>query len=369
MSGRLRAVYELRCPPGESPENRARMIAVEQTVEIPEGCFSAAIEERVVGRLESLEALADGRHRATISYPARVVGPRVGQLVNLLFGNISMHRGIRLAAVEWPVEVLESFSGPAFGVPGLRDLTGVRGRPLVCAAVKPLGLPVEELARDAAAFARGGVDLVKDDHSLDEQPELAPFRERVARCQEAVQRANEEGRGATLYVPNLGGSPRQLVARVEWLRDLGVRGVMVCPLIQGLDLVRWLADETGLFVLAHPTFSGAFLGEEHGIAAELLYGQLFRLAGCDGVIFVNAGGRFAWSGRRCDAIAAALRGPLGAARPAFPVPAGGMDVGRAPRWVAHYGPDTMVLIGGSLYQQGDLTAAAARLVRSVAEAG
>jgi len=368
MSGRLRAVYELRCPPGESPQGRARMIAVEQTVEIPEGCFSAAIEERVVGRVESVEALADGRHRATISYPARVVGPRIGQLVNLLFGNVSMHRGIRLVGVDWPEVALRSFPGPAFGVPGLRELTGVPRRPLVCAAIKPLGLSVDELARDAAAFARGGVDLVKDDHSLDDQPELAPFRERVARCQEAVQRSNAVTGGGTLYVPNLGGSPAQLVERATWLRGLGVRGVMVCPSIQGLDLVRWLADDSGLFVLGHPSFSGALLDEEHGIAPALLYGQLFRIAGCDGVIFVHAGGRFAWSGGRCDAIAAALRAPLGPVRPAFPVPAGGVDVRRAAEWVARYGADTMVLIGGSLYQQGDLAAAAASLVRSVAEA-
>lgn len=368
MSGRLRATFELRCPPGESPESRARMIAVEQTVEIPEGCFSEEIEERIVGRVEEIEPMPDGRHRVGISYPTRVVGPRIGQLVNLLFGNVSMHHGIRLVAVEWPDVVLRSFPGPAFGVPGLRELAGVPRRPLVCAAVKPLGLSVEELARDAAAFARGGVDLVKDDHSLDEQPELAPFGERVARCQEAVQRANAATDGRTLYVPNLGGSPRQLVERVEWLRGLGVRGVMACPLIQGLDVVRWLADEAGLFVLGHPTFSGALLGDEHGIAPELLYGELFRLAGCDGVIFVHAGGRFAWSDERCDAIAAALRAPLGPARPAFPVPAGGVDVRRAAEWVARYGADTMVLIGGSLYQRGDLTAAAAELVRSVAEA-
>lgn len=369
MSGRLRATFELRCQPGEGPRPRARMIAVEQTVEIPEGCFSAQIEERVVGRTESVEAMEDGRYRVTISYPVRVVGSRIGQLVNLLFGNVSMHRGIRLAAVDWPDELLEAFPGPSFGVAGLRRLTAVERRPLVCAAIKPLGLSVKELARDAAAFARGGVDLVKDDHSLDEQSELAPFRERVARCQEAILGANEATGGRTLYVPNLGGSPRQLLERAEWLRGIGVRGVMVCPFIQGLDVVRWLADESGLFVLGHPSFSGALLDEEHGIAPPLLYGELLRLAGCDGVIFVNAGGRFAWSGERCDAIAAALRRPLGALRPSFPVPAGGMDVDRAAEWAGHYGPDTMVLIGGSLYRQGDLTAAAAALVRSVEETG
>jgi ribulose-bisphosphate carboxylase large chain len=327
--------------------------------------LSPDLEERIVGQVESVEALPDGRHGVVLSYSIRLVGPHFAQLVNLLYGNISMHRGIRLAAVEWPPELLAAFGGPAFGVAGLRELCGVPRRPLVCAAIKPLGLTVEELARDAAAFARGGADLVKDDHSLDQQPELAPFRERVTRCQEAVAGANAASGGRTLYFPNLTGSPGELGERVEWLVSLGIRGVMVSPMLLGLEAVRWLADASGLALLGHPTFSGAFLADDHGIAPEVLYGQLFRLAGCDGVIFVNAGGRFAWSQERCDAIAAALRAPLGAVRPAFPVPAGGVQVERVPEWVGRYGADTMVLIGGSFYQQGDLERATAELVRAL----
>jgi ribulose-bisphosphate carboxylase large chain len=351
-----------------SPAARAREIALEQTVEIPPDCFSPEIEERIVGHTESIEPLPDGRHRVVVSYSSCVVGPHFTQLVNLLFGNISMHRGIRLAAVEWPLELPERFRGPAFGIAGLRELCGVARRPLVCAAVKPLGLSVAELARDAAAFARGGADMVKDDHSLDEQPELAPFRERAARCQEAVLAANAATGGRTLYFPNLTGSPGDLPERVAWLRSLGVRGAMVSPMLLGFEAVRWLAAASRLALLGHPTFSGALFGDDHGIAPEVLFGQLFRLAGCDGVIFVNAGGRFAWSEERCAAIARALRAPLGAVRPAFPVPAGGVQVARVPEWVARYGPDTMVLIGGSFYQQGDLEAATAELIATL-EAG
>ena len=47
--------------------------------------------------------------------------------VNLLYGNISLQRGIRIAGVEWPDELVRQFPGPAFGVAGLRELTGVAG--------------------------------------------------------------------------------------------------------------------------------------------------------------------------------------------------------------------------------------------------
>ena len=36
-----------------------------------------------------------------------------------------------------------------------------------------------------------------------------------------------------------------------------------------------------------------------------------------------------------------------------------------PRWIERYGPDTILLIGGSLYRQDDLTDATRRLVRKL----
>jgi ribulose-bisphosphate carboxylase large chain len=51
----------------------------------------------------------------------------------------------------------------------------------------------------------------------------------------------------------------------------------------------------------------------------------------------------------------------------MPAPAGGMDVSRVGYWTRRYGSDTLVLIGGSLYAQGDLQRAAAALRAAVEE--
>ncbi|MHC4825298.1 MAG: hypothetical protein ACYTEY_01945 [Planctomycetota bacterium] len=139
---------------------------------------------------------------------------------------------------------------------------------------------------------------------------------------------------------------------------------MVAPMILGLGTVRWLADESGLVLLGHPTFTGAFFGKQHGVPPEILLGDLFRIAGCDGVIYVNAGGRFGWSQETCDRVTERLRRPLGPIAPSFPIPAGGVNVRSVPELLDRYGPDTMILIGGSLYQQRDLRAATAGLVEA-----
>ncbi len=364
MSDRLAITYRLTCSPGEAPEEKARGIALEQTVELPADCVPAEVLESVVGRIESLEADGD-RHLARISYPAEAIGAELPQLVNLVFGNISMKAGIRIEEIGWPPSVLESLPGPGHGIDGLRRLCGVsESRPLLCAALKPLGLTGGELADLCRELALAGVDIVKDDHSLADQS-WAPFDERVTLCQHAVAEANRESGGSTLYFPNLTGELGDIRGRLDLIRRAGCRGVMLSPMVLGLQVVRALADMSELAIVGHPALTGSFFAPDHGIAPEVLLGDVFRLIGCDGVVYPNVGGRFVLDRRDCLAINQRLRGPLGDHRPAFPVPGGGIDTARIGEWTERYGPETIFLIGTSLYRQADLGAAARALVAAL----
>lgn len=246
----------------------------------------------------------------------------------------------------------------------MRDLAGAADRPLLCAAAKPMGLSSGALAMLCGAFARAGIDIVKDDHGLTNQP-TAPFEERVRRCQDAVDAANRETGGRTLYFPNVTAPLDAVAARLECAARAGCRGVIVSPMLVGMDTVRWIADVSELAVFSHPTFTGVLFHPEHGITPEILYGQLFRLAGSDGVIYTNAGGRFPFAEEVCEGINTHLREPMGALKPAFPVAGGGVDIQRVPYWIDRYGNDMVFLIGSSLYAQSDLEQAARELVEAV----
>jgi len=365
---RLRVTYRLLCGEGETPHDKAQDIAYEQTVELPPACVGDAITAGVVGRVESVEPGTSRGWTAVISYASEWIGDDAAQLANVLFGNISLKQGIVITDIEWPGTLLDLFGGPAHGIAGLRSMTGVDAkRPLLCAALKPVGLSAAELAELCYRFADGGIDLIKDDHGLTDQPS-APFEARVRRCSKAVARANRATGGNTLYFPNVTGPAASLDARIEIARRAECRGVLVSPLLAGLDSLQRLARQSGLAVLAHPALSGAFFGSSHGILPEVLLGDVFRILGADGVIYPNVGGRFPFDDRLCLAINQRLRRDLYGISPAFPVPGGGIDVKIVPHWLAHYGPDTILLIGGSLYSQDDLTQATRRLVDSLEHA-
>ncbi len=364
---RLRVTYRLLCGEGETPQDRAEDIAYEQTVELPASCVGEAITANVVGRIESVEPGESRGWTAVISYSPEWIGDEAAQLANLLFGNISLKQGIVITDLEWPRTLLDRFGGPAHGIEGLRKITGVKAkRPLLCAALKPVGLSAEELGELCFRFADGGIDLIKDDHGLADQP-TAPFEERVGRCSEAVARANASTGGNTLYFPNVTGPASRMGERVGIAREAGCRGVLASPLLAGLDSLQDLRG-SGLAVLAHPALSGAFFNANHGILPGVLLGDVFRVLGADGVIYPNVGGRFPFDDGLCLAINDRLRRELGKISPSFPVPGGGIDVKIVPHWIAHYGPDTILLIGGSLYGQDDLTRATRRLVDTVSQA-
>jgi ribulose-bisphosphate carboxylase large chain len=346
MGELISAVYHVAAGQADA-ERIARWIAVEQTVEAPDELLDARIEEEIVGSVVSVEALSDGRHAVRIEYRAELAAGQLPQLLNLVYGNVSLFESVRLVELDLPAGLLARFRGPNLGGQGLRALLGVYDRPLLSTALKPRGRSDEELAAMAGEFALGGGDLVKDDHNLVDGYEA--FRRRIALSHEAVARANERTGRNCLYVPNLCAPAEQLPRFVEYVLDLGLRGIMVAPLILGLDTVRHLTSRYPVFAIAHPSFGGTFYRDpRHGIAPRLLLGTFYRLAGIDISILVSHGGRFNYPPEECVGVADAVRAPLGSLRPGLPCPAGGMRFERIPELARQYGAESLFLVGGAL---------------------
>jgi ribulose-bisphosphate carboxylase large chain len=342
MPSRLIATYHIRCDAGAADE-RARAIAVEQSVEMPLAAIDDEyVRSEIVGRVESVRDLQDGRFEARIGLAMKTVGSDAGQLINMLFGNTSLHEDVFLSDIELPDDLAGTFGGPRHGLEELRRRVGAGERALTCSALKPQGLPPAGLAELAQQFARGGIDYIKDDHGLADQS-YSPFEARVAAITRALQSVGAGNRSC--YVPSLSGDLDGMRRQIAVAADAGIDRVMVAPMIMGLsNFHRLVSEHPAIAFLAHPALAGL------RVSPVALLGKLFRLLGADAVIFPNHGGRFGYSADTCRGLANALREDRQALKPSVPVPAGGMARERVREMLDFYGADSMLLIGGALLE-------------------
>ncbi|WP_342364167.1 RuBisCO large subunit C-terminal-like domain-containing protein [Terrarubrum flagellatum] len=338
---RIEAIYHLRST-SDAIAARAEALAIEQSVEMPVSAVrDSRILAEIVGEISNIKLIGENLYRVVIGLAADSIDGDSGQLLNMLFGNSSLHDDVSLQDFELPAETQRSIGdGPRLGLRGLRERVGVRTRALTCAALKPQGLTEGKLAEIAEALARGGVDYIKDDHGLANQ-RYSPFATRILACAAAVRRAGDSTGHPTRYVPSLTGSLDQIRERIALMRNEGLDTAMLTPSILGLSNAQALArDYPEIAFLSHPSFAGAV-----SIAPACL-AKLLRIIGIDGVIFPNHGGRFGYPAQACKDIAYAARGPLYGLASAVAIPAGGMSVERAPEMIDFYGRDVMLLIGG-----------------------
>jgi ribulose-bisphosphate carboxylase large chain len=359
---RFEVTYHVRSD-AASINARAQGIAVEQSVEMPLDAISdATVLSDIVGKVAAIEDLGAGMFAVRIALATETIGNDAGQLLNMLFGNTSLHEDVVLRDVELPELLQQAFGGPRHGIASLRARLKVPDRALTGSALKPQGLSADSLGLLAERFARGGLDFVKDDHGLADQ-QYSRFADRVRACAAGIARGVRSTGHPTRYIPSLTGNLDQLRSQARLAREEGIDCVMLAPMIAGFPALQAMVrDFADMAFFAHPSLGGL------RIAPDLLIGKLFRLIGADAVIFPSHGGRFGYTAAMCRSLANHARQPDSIIRPTLPVPAGGMTLERTPEILDFYGPDTMLLIGGNLLQARErISDEAANFVRAVAD--
>jgi ribulose-bisphosphate carboxylase large chain len=358
--GRVVFHYHVAAEPGEIAA-RAESLLLEQTVELSRAAASDDwMRKNIIGEVLSIEPREGGGFAVAIAQPLRTTAHDPAQFLNVAFGNSSLQPDVKLAGVEPPDEFFETFKGPRFGADALREKLGAHRRALTATALKPMGLPAEKLAALAYSFAVAGIDVIKDDHGLADHA-FCPFEQRVQLCQRAVEKANAETGGRTIYAPNLIGSPASVIRQFAFAREAGVGAVLLAPMLVGPALLHELASAAALPIIAHPAFGGS-----DWIAPEVLFGDVFKWFGADAAIYPHLGGRFSYSRETCLSLAARLYSSAHGLKPAFPMPAGGIKTSRVREVLSFYGVNIMLLVGGSLLESGEVIQRAKDFVAEVA---
>lgn len=351
MPCRFSVTYRIFASSRDEALKRAAGVALEQTVEIPRDVVPAGyIEDEILGKVEEVGADSEATYRATVSYSPDSAADELPQLLNVIFGNSSIQKGLKVIALELGETMAARFPGARFGIDGLRRLANRPTGAFVCLVIKPQGSSASRLAEISRKCALAGADIIKEDYGLAGQ-HMAPFKERVAAIAAAVAEANGKTGGATLYFPNLAGHSKDLPELAKFAKEAGAHGLLVIPGLFGFDLIHRIArdDSLDMPVMSHPSFLGPHvLSKDTGFSHAMMLGTIQRLSGADISVFPNVGGRFGFSAEECMSIAEACTVTLGIGKPILPSPGGGMTVERASDMVSMYGKDAVYLLGGGL---------------------
>ncbi|PLT28967.1 2,3-diketo-5-methylthiopentyl-1-phosphate enolase [Peribacillus deserti] len=318
------------------------------------------------GRVVSIEALEDsektnlyfgkkmGRALIKIAYPALNFSSDFPAVLTTIFGKLSLDGEIKLVDLELKGELRTAFPGPRFGIDGIRGQLDVYNRPLVMSIFKGvLGRNLEFLEHQLKEQALGGVDVIKDDEILFDNP-LTPFDERIKLSRKILKAVYEETGHRTLYAVNLSGRTFDLLEKAKRAAEAGADALLFNVHSYGLDVLQGLREHVDLPIMAHPAFSGGLTASSfYGVSNALLLGKLVRYAGADFSLFPSPYGNVAIPREEALAIGENLTGHETEWKTSFPVPSAGIHPGMVPDLVADFGMESIINAGGGVHGHPD----------------
>jgi 2,3-diketo-5-methylthiopentyl-1-phosphate enolase len=346
--------------PGETPEVRKKYVAkVIGTYEVPD--YEWMLPKDVEYRHYIIQ----------IAYPVENFGSQIPMLLTTVVGNISMGGRIKVLDVRFPESYVAGFKGPKFGIKGIREMLGIKDRPLLNNMIKPCtGYPPEVGVELFRAAALGGCDIIKDDELI-ANASFNEINKRVKLYMEAEKQVFEETGEHTLYAVNVTDEIPQVFENARKAIELGVNTIMVNYLAVGFPVLRALADDPAINVpiLAHMDVAGAlYEAEWHGISSHLVLGKLPRLAGADIVVHPAPYGKAPVLPEKFIRVAQNLSFPFYQIKPAFPMASGGITPKMVPSVIKDLGTDIVIGSGGGIHAHPQGPVAGAKAFRQAIQA-
>jgi 2,3-diketo-5-methylthiopentyl-1-phosphate enolase len=290
-----------------------------------------------------------------ISYPIENFSLDLPAILTTVFGKLSLDGEVKLMDLEFSHDVKVAFPGPSFGIEGIRNKLGVHNRPLVMSIFKGIiGRDLAYLKEQLKDQILGGVDLVKDDEILFENP-LTPFEKRIVTGKEVINEVFEKTGHKSMYAVNLTGRTFELKDKAKRAKELGADCLLFNVFAYGLDVLQALVEdeEINLPIMAHPAVSGALTPSEfYGIQNPLLLGKLLRYTGADFSLFPSPYGSVALKREEALGIAEELV-KEDVYKKTFAVPSAGIHPGLVPLLISDFGVDSIINAGGGVHGHPD----------------
>ena len=277
----------------------------------------------------------------------------IPQLLSSVAGNIYSLKEIKhlkLLDLELPSRYVQSFAGPAFGLEGVRKMTGVQNRPLIGVIMKPkLGLSSSQHAKLCYEVLAAGADLVKDDENLTDQ-KFNPFKERVAKTLAMVKKAEKVSATRKLAAFNVTAEAGEMIKRAKFVKSCGGRCVMVDLVTAGFSGVQALRKANlGLIIHGHRAMHSAFTRDSHQGLSILVLTKLARLTGLDQLHSGTVVGKMEGGRQQVLTLNKFLTSPWYGLKKTLPIASGGLHPALIPRLIALLGKDVVLNFGGGVH--------------------
>ena len=245
-----------------------------------------------------------------------------------------------LLKVEFPDDVEKRyFSQPQYGIQGIRDFTGVHGKPLFGGIVKPkIGVNSQVLLEMVKEMVEGDINFIKEDEIMS-NPACCPIEERVPLVMEYLKDKN------VIYSVCINSDPLHVIDRVKKVHSLGANSVHI-NFWSGLGVYKSIR-ELNLPLFIHFQKSGDKILTNRNHDYHIAWDVICDMAGLMGVDFIHAG---MWGGYMSDN-EEELRETLGTLhkRGVMPALSCGMHPGLVQAINKRFGIDYMANVGGAIH--------------------
>jgi len=363
-----------------SMQEAANTVALESSV----GTWTEVPGQKYVEKLKARVFSIKGDF-IKIAYPQELFeSNNVPNILSSIAGNIlgmKAVKTIRLEDISFPKKMINSFSGPKYGINGIRKIMKIQKRPLVGTIIKPkLGLNTKHHAQSAYESWIGGCDIVKDDENLASQ-KFNVFEERIARTLEKAHKAEEETGEKKAYLVNVTAETKEMIKRAQTVEDLGGKYIMVDIITEGWGAVQTLRDAGfKMAIHAHRAMHAAFDRNPNQGISMMVIADFARLIGVDQIHIGTGIGKLEGDIKDIECLAEeismkqvkATRERLSQRwekiKPVLPVSSGGLHPGHVPFLMKHLGNDLVIQAGGGIHGHPKGTSAGAKAMRQAVEA-
>jgi 2,3-diketo-5-methylthiopentyl-1-phosphate enolase len=287
-----------------------------------------------------------------LAFPIRAWGDNVPMMLLAIAGNcFAFSKHIMLTDLFIGKNLLSKFQGPNFGVDGIRELTGVKDRPLSLHIIKPkMGMTPEQTANQVRLTAAGGADMCKDDEMLGDAYNNT-MEQRLPLVMDQINRAADKTGKKMIYMCSITDSPQKMLDKARRAIDLGANGLLV-TYSAGLAALRELTShpDINVPVMLHASHMIAMMKQ---ISWPVL-AKLCRLCGADMMLTPTM-----WSSIPMVSMEEGIRtsfvklAPWQHIKRTFPMPCAGIYPGLAEILIGEYGKDIILPAGGGMLGHPD----------------